>query len=114
MYKLREDYDLEVKFTFLARKVEALELKRSGQLKYVQVIVCQICETNEHSTNDYPTLPSFKECLHEQALALNSFQRPNHYPYSQMYNPGWRNHPNFSWKSDAQNSQLLFQAHHNF
>ena len=59
----------------------------------VQDIVCQICKTNEHSTNNCPTLPSFKECLHEQAHALNSFQMPNHNPYSQTYNPGWRNHP---------------------
>jgi len=92
-------------------------LKKSGQLKYVQDIVCQICETNELSTNDCPTLPSFKECLHEQAYALNIFQRPNHNPYSQTYNSGWRNHSNFSWKSDnnnAQTSQPPFQAHHNF
>jgi len=65
MYNLREDHNLQAKFASLARKVEALELKMSGQLKYVQEIVCQIYETNEHSTNDYPTLPSFKECLHE-------------------------------------------------
>jgi len=89
-------------------------LKKSGQLKSVQDIVCQICETNEHSTNDCPTLPSFKECLHEQAHTLNNFQRPNHNPYLQTYNPCWRNHPNFSWKSDAQTSQPSFQAHHNF
>ena len=94
MYNLREDYDLQTKFASLARKVEALELKKSGQLKFVQDIVCQICETNEHSTTDYPTLPSFKECLHERTL--NSFQRPNHNPYSQTYNSGWRNHPNFN------------------
>nr|ABG37652.1 integrase [Populus trichocarpa] len=57
------------------------------------------------------------KCLHEQAHALNSFQRPNHNPYSQTYNPGWRNHLNFNWKSDnnnAQTSQPPFQAHHNF
>jgi len=48
MHNLREDHDLQVKFASLARKVEALELKRSGQLKSVQDIVCQICETNEH------------------------------------------------------------------
>jgi hypothetical protein len=114
MYNLREDHDLQAKFASLARKVEALKLKRSGQLKYVQEIICQICETNEHSTNDCQTLPSFRECLHEQAHTLNSFQRPNHNPYSQMYNPSWRNHPNFSWKSDAQTSQSLFQAQHNF
>jgi len=81
MYNLREDNDLQAKFAFLARKVEALELKKSGQLKYVQDTVCQICETNEHSTNNCPTLSSFKECLHEQAHALNSFQTPNHNPY---------------------------------
>jgi len=52
--------------------------------------MCQICETNEHSTNDCLNLPSFKECLHEQVNALNSFQRPNQNPYSQTYNPGWR------------------------
>jgi hypothetical protein len=101
MYNLREDHDLQAKFASLARKVEVLELKKSGQLKSVQDIVCQICETNEHLTNDCPTLPSFKECLHEQAHALNSFQRPNHNPYSQTYNTGWRNHPNFSWKNNA-------------
>jgi hypothetical protein len=79
--------------------------------------VCQICETHEHATNDCPTLLSFKECLHEQTHALNSFQRPNHNPYSQTYNPGWRNHPNFNWKSgnnNVQTSQPPFQAHHNF
>jgi len=83
-------------------------LKKSGQLKSIQDIVCQICETN-----DCPTLPSFKECFHEQAHTLNSFQRPNH----NAYNPGWRNHQNFSWKSNnnnAQTSQPQFQAHHNF
>jgi hypothetical protein len=111
MYNLREDHDLQAKFASLARKVEALELKKSGKLKSVQDIVCQICETNEHATNDCLTLPSFKECLHEQAHALNSFQRPNHNPYSQTYNPGWRNHPNFSWKSGNNNSQT---SHHNF
>ena len=42
---------------------------------------------------------------------------PNHNPYSQTYNPGWRNHPNFKWKSDnnnAQTSHPSFQAHYNF
>ena len=39
-YNLREDHDLQ-SIASLARKVEALELKRSGQLKYVQDIVCK-------------------------------------------------------------------------
>jgi len=87
MYNLREYHDLQAKFASLARKVEALEFKKNGQLKSVQDIVCQICETNEHTTIDCLTLPFFKECLHEQAHVLNSFQRPSHNPYSQTYNP---------------------------
>ena len=51
MHNLRKDYDLQVKFASLVRKVETLELKKSGQIKSVQEIVCQIYETNEHSTN---------------------------------------------------------------
>jgi len=35
MYNLREDHDLHAKFASLARKVEALELKKNGQLKSV-------------------------------------------------------------------------------
>ena len=38
MYNLREDHDLQTKFASLARKVEALELKKSSQLKSVQDI----------------------------------------------------------------------------
>jgi hypothetical protein len=86
MYNLREDHDLQAKFASLAKKVEALELKKSGQLKSVQEIVCQICETNEHSTNDCPTLPSFKH--------------PNF---------SWK-----SGNNNAQTSQPPFQARHNF
>jgi hypothetical protein len=40
MYNLREDHDLQAKFASLAKRVEALELKKSGQLKSVQEIVC--------------------------------------------------------------------------
>ncbi|KAI3725736.1 hypothetical protein L1987_65528 [Smallanthus sonchifolius] len=28
--------------------------------------------------------------------------RPQNNPYSNTYNPGWRNHPNFSWKDNNQ------------
>jgi len=87
-------------------------LKKSGQLKSVQDIVCQICEINEHSTTDCPTLPSFKKCLHEQAHALNSFQRPNHNPFSQTsYAPPPRRNLKetlhaFIEKQETNNTQL--------
>jgi hypothetical protein len=33
MFNLRKDHDLQAKFASLGRKVEALELKKTGQLK---------------------------------------------------------------------------------
>ena len=43
--------------------------------------------------------------MHDQANVINTFNKPN--PYSQTYNPGWRNHPNFNWRNNnnAQSSQ---------
>src|SRR5262245_19947258 len=100
IYNLKKDHNLQAKFVFLARKVEALEMKKAGQLKSIQEAVCHICDANDHLTEECPTLPSFRECLHEQANVLNPFEKPNRNPYSQTYNPGWSNHPNFSWKND--------------
>ena len=37
----------------------------------------------------------------EQAQVVGSFPRSNN-RYSNTYNPGWRNHPNFSWRNDQQ------------
>jgi len=42
MYNLREDHGFQAKFAFLARKIEALELKMSGQLKSIQEIVSNL------------------------------------------------------------------------
>ena len=46
----------------------------------------------------------YPEFVQDQVNALQSFQRPGNDPFSNTYNPGWRNHPNFSWK--PQNSNL--------
>ncbi|CAL9001020.1 unnamed protein product, partial [Prunus brigantina] len=41
-----------------------------------------------------------REFVQEQAKLVNSYNRgPINDPYSQSYNPGWRNHPNFSWRN---------------
>jgi hypothetical protein len=39
----------------------------------------------------------------KQVNALNNNYRPQNNPYSNSYNPGWRNHPNFSWKNNQDN-----------
>ncbi|XP_073302650.1 uncharacterized protein [Primulina huaijiensis] len=115
IYNLKDDIDIQAKLASLARKIESLEMKKSGQLKSIQEIVCHICDTHDHATKDCPTLPSFKECLHEQANYVNNYKKPILDPFSTSYNPGWKNHPNFSWRNDnnAQPSQQYFQNNQN-
>ncbi|KAI5324131.1 hypothetical protein L3X38_033204 [Prunus dulcis] len=42
---------------------------------------------------------SFAEHILEQANSLQS-RNPQNDPYSNTYNPGWRNHPNFKWNNN--------------
>ena len=84
IYNLREDHDLQEKFASLVRKVEALENKKSDQVKSIQEIAWDIYSSNDHFTQDCPTLPALKECLHDQANAINTFNKPN--PYLQTQN----------------------------
>jgi hypothetical protein len=61
MYNLREDHDLQAKFASLARKVEALEFKMSGQLKSVkpmntQPMTVQLCLLSRNASMNKPML----------------------------------------------------------
>jgi hypothetical protein len=40
----------------------------------------------------------------EQVNTFNDYQKQNG-PYLETYNPGWRNHPNFSWKQNQSTDQ---------
>ncbi|CAL9020190.1 unnamed protein product [Prunus brigantina] len=42
----------------------------------------------------------------EVSHMMNSYnQRPRNDPFSNTYNPGWRNHPNFSWSNNQNQNQ---------
>jgi hypothetical protein len=64
---------------------------------------CSLCSSTMHQVNNCPTVGNYTDVSNEQVNA--AFSRPGNDPYSNTYNPGWRNHPNFSWKSpNAENS----------
>ena len=58
IFNLREDHDLSAKYTSLARKVEALETKKTEHVKTIQEVACHICNSKEHVTQNCPTLPA--------------------------------------------------------
>ncbi|CAN6680009.1 unnamed protein product [Malus baccata var. baccata] len=48
---------------------------------------------------------SYPELVQEHVNMVNNFIRPKSDPYSNTYNPGWKNHPNLSWGGNQQSYQ---------
>ena len=76
-----------------------LEKKKGATAK-----VCGIC-TENHPTDTCPTL--FEgEVEDVNAVGFQGQGGPRNYdPSSKTYNPGWRDHPNFRWGGQNQQSQ---------
>ncbi|XP_062118921.1 mediator of RNA polymerase II transcription subunit 15-like [Humulus lupulus] len=71
--------------------------------QYMQVQnLCEVCGTT-HPPNQCPTL-DMNNMPMEEVQAIGNYQRQPNNPNSMSYNPGWKNHPNFSW-SNTQNTQ---------
>ncbi|KAL5758341.1 hypothetical protein ACOSP7_020952 [Xanthoceras sorbifolium] len=86
IYYLKEEDNLKSQVEVLSRKLQALETKDMDNLT-------QVC----------PTPSEMKGVYEEQCNSIGTYRKPFS-PYSDTYNPGWRNHPNFSWKNDANHS----------
>ena len=102
---LNDDLDVKAKVAAIARRLEELETRGSHEVKVVnelpkQIIQCAICQSDEHLVTECPTIPAVREMFVEQANVIGYSKQPNNSPYSNTYNPGWRNHPNLSWKNN--------------
>ncbi|XP_042396837.1 uncharacterized protein LOC121986983 [Zingiber officinale] len=91
----------------LAAKVDALTYKfENFNVNAVSSIICEICGVTGHSAMNCQimvTQPTGAQV--EQVDAINNYaQKPNNNPYSNTYNPGWRNHPNFSYRNSQNQS----------
>ena len=57
-----------------------------------------------HATAKCHMANQFLELIQADLNTTQGFRPPRNNPYSNTYNPGWRNHPNFPWKQgDASN-----------
>ncbi|KAL0333052.1 UNVERIFIED_CONTAM: hypothetical protein Scaly_2206700 [Sesamum calycinum] len=85
------------KLTFLVEKI----LVGGTQ----QVKACGICTSSGHFTDACPTLQE-EPTMH--ANVVGGFTGPSqrgYDPFSNTYNPGWRDHPNLRYGNQPQNSQ---------
>ncbi|KAG8475528.1 hypothetical protein CXB51_032270 [Gossypium anomalum] len=91
---------LENKIDKLTDIVNSLVTGKIGAAK-----VCGICTMPNHPTDSCPIL---QDETGAQVNAINNFpgppQRPYN-PYSNTFNPGWRDHPNMSYGNKNQNYQ---------
>ena len=63
--------------------------------------LCDRCGALDHVTENCQVGNPFAPSHVEHVAYVNNFQpRPNNDPYSNSYNPGWKQHPNFSYKTD--------------
>jgi hypothetical protein len=71
---------------------------------HTQHAPCSFYSSPMHHTNDCPTAGKFYDDSTKQVNA--AFSHPGNDPYSNTYNRGWRNHPNFSWKTQASSNTV--------
>ena len=102
VYTLPEGLDIQAKFATVMRRLDDLEAKGVQEVQIVNdgvTQLCLICKSTEHGVQSCLTLPTVQDMFMEQANALGTYkQYSSNSPYSNTYNPGWRNHPNLSWK----------------
>ncbi|GFZ02803.1 hypothetical protein Acr_15g0014110 [Actinidia rufa] len=72
-------------------------------------VSCAVCETKEHDTISCPVIPG-KEALYGQVNAIGHYRRGGGNPYSNTYNPGWRDHPNFGWRNEGTSNPQAYQG----
>ncbi|XP_050117637.1 uncharacterized protein LOC126595360 [Malus sylvestris] len=91
-------YEVDTR-TGLEAQVAALTKLLTPLVSKIATQPCSLCASIAHDMEHCPANPNL-EGMHE----VKAFSgRPRNDPYSNNYNPGWREHPNFSWR-DSQNS----------
>ncbi|KAM1087706.1 hypothetical protein ACFX2B_013058 [Malus domestica] len=65
-------------------------------------IVCSVCSIQGHVSEKCPQLIENGGWESAHAIGFQGQNQPRNDPYSNTYNPGWRDHPNFKWKEPQQ------------
>jgi hypothetical protein len=99
---LKCEQELTQRMDAIVRRLDEMSVgKPVNALNTLPVESCSVCASPMHLAQNCPSMTVFEM---EQVNAFNSFQKPSSGPYSETYNPGWRNHPNFSWKQNQPNT----------
>ncbi|KAM1757992.1 hypothetical protein ACFX11_007167 [Malus domestica] len=67
--------------------------------------VCGVCSMQGHANDQCPQLIENGGWESANAVGFGNQNQPRHDPYSNTYNPGWMDHPNFKWRDPQQPQQ---------
>ena len=90
MYEISSLDQVNAKVDALTQKIENLTLTPAATVAAVTPD-CEICGTSGHTP---------AECQFLLGTPTDQINYAQGNPYSNTYNPGWRNHPNFSYKNN--------------
>ncbi|GFZ01221.1 hypothetical protein Acr_14g0008560 [Actinidia rufa] len=103
VFEVRQSPDLSQKVEKLTQTLENIFCTGSSSTtRPTAGEVCALCLSPAHPVTDCHLAPHYPEFVQEHVNAAQGYSRPVNDPFSNTYNPGWRNHPNFSWKQPDQ------------
>ena len=96
IYHVNTQTDLEKQVATLTKQMSQF---LTSQHKSAQVSqVCDFCSDPNHPSQECPIISGNEV---DQVHSAHAFSKLGNNPYSNTYNPGWRNHPNFSWRNQT-------------
>ncbi|KAL5819379.1 hypothetical protein ACOSQ4_023221 [Xanthoceras sorbifolium] len=109
IYQLKDEDSWKLKYETLVAK---LNLNNSSVPQSVNQVnstqICDHCYDIGHFSHNCPSLQVSQD---PQVAAIGNFQKP-YSPYSEVYNPATRFHPNFRWRNEPQ--QQVSAPNHQF
>ncbi|GFZ11445.1 hypothetical protein Acr_22g0008430 [Actinidia rufa] len=104
--------DVNARLATMARKLEAIEFTKINVVgsEEPKEVCCAVCESKEHDTISCPVIPGIKKALHGQVNAIGHYGQGARNPYSNTYNPGWRDHPKFGWSNEGTSNPPAYQG----
>ncbi|XP_050909052.1 uncharacterized protein LOC127122813 [Lathyrus oleraceus] len=91
--KMEDQIEAEVERRLKKMAIDTQTVAQVQQVQPTQTSNCEICGGPHLTAHCFATAQQIEEI---------KFLRQNN-PYSNRYNPGWKNHPNFSWKDQQGN-----------
>ncbi|XP_019183956.1 PREDICTED: uncharacterized protein LOC109178859 [Ipomoea nil] len=103
VHEISTQSELTTQMAELTKQINLLKTRDSSNREF-----CAFCNTYGHNSsvcmNAESSQPSYEEANY---MGSNmGRQQPRSDPFSNTYNPGWRNHPNFSWRDQGNARQM--------